>query len=74
MEPKAVLHVLSTMSKEFPNARERMTREQREAKDAERRRDGEQAMRDHQRAQDALHKNMHRLKAERLARETDGKK
>jgi hypothetical protein len=61
------------MSNEFPTERERMTREQRreqrEAKDAERRLAYEQAMREHQLAQEAFHRNRERLKADRLARE-----
>ena len=57
------------MSKEYPNEREAMTRDERKAKDAERRRDAEQAMHEHQLAQHAFHKNRERLKAERLARE-----
>ncbi|WP_456640433.1 hypothetical protein [Bradyrhizobium sp. USDA 10063] len=50
-------------------AREKPTPEQRKAKEAERRRDAEQAMREHQLAQEAFHKNRERLRAERLARE-----
>jgi hypothetical protein len=57
------------MSKEFPTERERLTPEERKAKDAERRLDAEQALREHQLAQEAFHKNRERLKAERLARE-----
>jgi len=36
------------MSKEFPTERERLTLEERKAKDAERRLDAEQALREHQ--------------------------
>jgi hypothetical protein len=47
-----------------------LTSEQRTARNAERRADAEQAMRDHEAAQKAFHDNRERLKAERLARET----
>ena len=57
------------MSKEFPTERERLTLEERKAKDAEQRLDAEQALREHQLAQEAFHKNRERLRAERLARE-----
>ncbi|MBO4227393.1 MULTISPECIES: hypothetical protein [Bradyrhizobium] len=49
--------------------REKPTPEQRKAREAQRRHDAEQAMREHQLAQEAFHKNRERLKAERLARE-----
>ena len=62
------------MSKEFPTERERLTPEERKAKDAERRLDAEQALRDHQLAQEARYKNLERLRAERLAREALAKK
>ena len=64
------------MSKEFPIERQRMTvtPEQRKARDAKRRLDAEQAMREHQLAEEAFHKNRERLKAERLAREALAKK
>jgi hypothetical protein len=39
------------------------------ARNAERRADAEQAMREHEAAQKAFHENRKRLKAERLARE-----
>jgi hypothetical protein len=57
------------MSKEFPTERERLTSEERKAIDAERRLDAERALREHQLAQEAFHKNRERLRAERLARE-----
>jgi hypothetical protein len=60
---------LRSMSEAFPTERDRMTPEQRKAKDAERRRDAEQALREHELAQETFHKNRERLKAERLARE-----
>jgi hypothetical protein len=46
-----------------------LTPEQRHARDAARRADAEQAMREHEKAQKAFHANRERLKAERLARE-----
>ena len=46
-----------------------LTPEQRKARDAARRADAEQAMREHEAAQKAFHENRERLKAERLARE-----
>ena len=57
------------MSKEFPTERERLTPEERKAKDAEQRLDAEQALRKYQLAQEAFHKNRERVRAERLARE-----
>ncbi|HLG84373.1 MAG TPA: hypothetical protein VKY22_25470 [Bradyrhizobium sp.] len=62
------------MSKEFPTERERLTPEERKAKDAERRVDAAQALREHQLAREASYKNMERLRAERLAREALGEK
>jgi hypothetical protein len=49
-----------------------LTPEQRKARDAARRADAEQAMREHEAAQRAFHENRERLKAERLAREARG--
>ncbi|HLZ02282.1 MAG TPA: hypothetical protein VKR55_09035 [Bradyrhizobium sp.] len=46
-----------------------LTSEERKARDAARRADAEQAMREHEAAQRAFHENRKRLKAERLARE-----
>ena len=46
-----------------------LTPEQRMARNAERRADAEQAMREHEAAEKAFHENRKRLKAERLARE-----
>jgi hypothetical protein len=46
-----------------------LTREERQARDAARKADAEQAMREHEQAQRAFHANRERLKAERLARE-----
>jgi len=51
-----------------------LTTDQRKAREAERRADAEQAMREHLLAQKAFHDNRERLKAERLAREAAGKK
>jgi hypothetical protein len=50
-----------------------LTPEQRRARDAARKADAEQAMREHEAAQRAFHANRERLKAERLAREERGK-
>jgi hypothetical protein len=57
------------MSKEFPTERDKLSPEQRKARDAERRRDAEQALREHELAQEARYRNLERLRAERLARE-----
>ena len=57
------------MSKEFPTEREKLTAEERKAKDAERRLDAEQALREHRLAEEAKYRNLERLRAERLARE-----
>ena len=46
-----------------------LTSEERKARDAARRADAEQAMREHEAAQKAFHENRERLKALRLARE-----
>jgi hypothetical protein len=46
-----------------------LTPEERKARDAARRADAEQAMREHEAAQRAFHENRERLKAERLERE-----
>jgi hypothetical protein len=46
-----------------------LTSEQRAVRNAERRADAEQAMRDHEAAQKAFYENRERLRAERLARE-----
>ena len=46
-----------------------LTAEQRAARNAERRADAEQAMRDHEAAQKAFYDNRERLRVERLARE-----
>jgi hypothetical protein len=46
-----------------------LTPEERKARDAARRADAEQAMREHEAAQRAFYQNRERLKAERLARE-----
>ncbi|WP_249144504.1 hypothetical protein [Bradyrhizobium lablabi] len=62
------------MSKEFPSERDKLTPEQRRARDAERRLDAEQAMREHQLAEEARQENMKRLRAARLAREASAKK
>ena len=46
-----------------------LTSEERKARDAARRADAEQAMREHEASQRAFHANRERLRAERLARE-----
>ena len=46
-----------------------LTPEERKARDAQRRADAEQAMREHEAAQKAFYANKERLKAARLARE-----
>jgi hypothetical protein len=46
-----------------------LTPEQRMARNAQRRADAEEAMRDHEAAQKAFHDNRERLRAERLDRE-----
>jgi hypothetical protein len=49
-----------------------LTPEERKARDALRRADAEQAMREHEAAQKAFYENRERLKAMRLAREQAG--
>ena len=51
--------------------RQPLTPEQRKARDAQRRADAEQAMREHEAAQKAFYENRDRLRAARLAREAD---
>jgi hypothetical protein len=46
-----------------------LTSEERKARDAQRRADAEQAMREHEAAQKAFYENRERLRALRLARE-----
>jgi hypothetical protein len=46
-----------------------LTPEERKARDAMRRADAEQAMREHEAAQKAFYENRERLRAQRLARE-----
>jgi hypothetical protein len=50
-------------------SRQPLTPEQRKARDAKRRADAEQAMREHEAAQKAFYENRDRLRALRLARE-----
>jgi hypothetical protein len=57
------------MTDDLSFRRKPLTPEQRQARDAARRVEAEQAMRDHADAQKAFHANRERLKAERLARE-----
>jgi hypothetical protein len=56
------------------SVRQPLTADQRRAREAERRANAEQAMREHQLAQKAFYDNRERLRAERLAREASGKK
>jgi hypothetical protein len=51
-----------------------LTPEQRKARDAQRRTDAEQAMREHEVAQKKFYANKDRLKAQRLAREQAAEK
>jgi hypothetical protein len=48
-----------------------LTREERQARDAARKADAEQAMREHEEARRAFHANRERLKSERLARQAN---
>jgi hypothetical protein len=50
-----------------------LSSEERKARDAQRRADAEQAMREHEAAQKAFYQNRERLKALRLAREADSR-
>jgi hypothetical protein len=50
-----------------------LTSEERKARDAVRRADAEQAMREHEAAQEAFYKNRERLRALRLAREAESR-
>src|SRR5215468_10324746 len=66
----SAISALSGMTEDFADRRPRtLTPEERKARDAARRADAEQAMREHEAAQKAFHDNRERLKAERLARE-----
>jgi hypothetical protein len=51
-----------------------LTPEERKARDALRRADAEQAMREHEAAQKAFYENRERLKAQRLARQQAAQK
>ena len=59
---------------QHPTDREKLTPEERKAKDAERRRDAEQALLEHRLALEAFHKNRERRRAERLAREASARR
>ena len=61
------------MTEQFP-ARQPLTSEERKTRDAERRADAAQAMREHELAQKAFHENRERLRAMRLAREAQATK
>jgi hypothetical protein len=60
---------LSSMTEEPSNRPKTLTPDQRAARDAARRADAEQAVREREAARKAFHENYRRLKAERLARE-----
>jgi len=62
----ALIRWMEQISSRQPRA---LTSEERKARDAVRRAEAEQAMREHRTAQKAFHENHHRLRAERLARE-----
>ena len=62
----ALVRCMEQISNRQPRA---LTSEERKARDAVRRAEAEQAMREHRTAQKAFHENHHRLRAERLARE-----
>jgi hypothetical protein len=64
--PSALFRRMEQISNRQPKA---LTSEERKARDAARRAEAEQAMREHRTAQKAFHENHDRLKAERLARE-----
>jgi hypothetical protein len=66
--------VLFQMSNEYPTERERLTPEERKAKEAERRLDAQKAMQELRLAEEAKYRNLERLRAERLAREAAAKK
>lgn len=72
-EPEGTLppaSALSGMTHQYSTTHSRpLTSEERKARDAARRADAEQAMREYEAAQRAFHANRERLKAERLARE-----
>ena len=62
------------MTEDFSTSHPRtLTPEERKARDAVRRADAEQAMREHEAAQKAFYQNRERLKAERVAREAQVK-
>ena len=62
----ALFRCMEQISNRQPRA---LTSEERKARDAARRAEAEQAMREHRTAQKAFHENHERLRAERLARE-----
>jgi hypothetical protein len=70
--PRRGSRVISRMNNDFSDrSPRRYTPEERQARDAARRVEAEKAMRDHDAAQQAFHRNRERLKAERLAREAE---
>jgi hypothetical protein len=62
------------MTQETVAEREKLTKEQRKARDADRRQEAVRALREHELAQEAVYNNMRRLREERLAREASAKK
>ena len=62
------------MTQETVAEREKLTKEQRKARDADRRQEAVRALREHELAQKAVYANMRRLREERLAREASAKK
>lgn len=58
------------MTDDFSRPAKFLTPEEKKARDAARRADAAQAMREYEEAQKAFHQNRERLRAERLARET----
>jgi hypothetical protein len=67
------LRVIFSMTEKFQR-RERLSLEERKARDLVRRAEAEQAMREHAAAREAFHQNRERLKAERGAREAREKR
>ena len=71
MELFAACRVIEPMTEEHtPRVPRSLTSEERKARDAQRRIDAEQAMREHDEAQKRFYENRERLRAERLTRES----
>ena len=70
MELFVRFRVIQPMTEEHtPRVPRSLTSEERKARDAQRRVDAEQAMREHEEAQKRFYENRERLRAERLTRE-----